>query len=78
VRILLVGQAAFAEQVLQGLEAAGHDLVAVVCPPDRGDKTDPAKAAAIARGIATHQFPSLKTSRRSSRSASGRCSTACS
>jgi methionyl-tRNA formyltransferase len=61
VRILLVGQAAFAEQVLQGLEAAGHQVVGVFCPPDRGDKVDPVKAAAIVRAIATHQFPSLKT-----------------
>ena len=60
-RILLVGQAAFAEQVLQGLEAAGHEVAGVVCPPDRGDKLDPVKSAAIGRGIPTHQFPSLKT-----------------
>jgi methionyl-tRNA formyltransferase len=60
VRILLVGQAAFAEQVLQGLEAAGHQVVGVVCPPDRGDKPDPVKAAALARGIPVHQFSSLK------------------
>src|SRR5262249_61469733 len=33
----------------------------VVCPPDRGDKVDPVKAAAVARAIPTHQFPSLKT-----------------
>jgi methionyl-tRNA formyltransferase len=61
VRILLVGQAAFAEQVLQGLEAAGHVLAGVVCPPDRGDKPDPVKAAAIDRGIPVHQFAALKT-----------------
>src|SRR5215831_14527185 len=47
-RILLVGQAAFAEQVLAGLETAGHRVVGVVCPPDRGDKPDPVKAAALA------------------------------
>ena len=46
-RILLVGQAAFAEQVLEGLEAAGHEIAGVVCPPDRGDKPDPVKAAAV-------------------------------
>ena len=28
--------------------------------PDKGDKPDPVKAAALARGIAVHQFPSLK------------------
>src|SRR5437763_8082918 len=59
-RILLVGQAAFAEEVLRGLEAAGDTIVAVVCPPDAGPKPDPVKAAALARGIPVHQFRSLK------------------
>jgi len=61
VRILLVGQAAFAEQVLVGLEAAGDTIAAVVCPPDRGDTPDPVKAAALARDVAVAQFKSLKT-----------------
>ncbi len=60
-RILLVGQAAFAEQVLEGLEAAGHQLAGVVCPPDRGGKVDPVKAAAVGRSIPVHQFASLKS-----------------
>src|SRR5438132_27269 len=59
-RILLVGQAAFAEEVLRGLEAAGDLIAAVVCPPDAGPKPDPVKAAALARGIPVHQFRSLK------------------
>jgi methionyl-tRNA formyltransferase len=61
VRILLVGQAAFAEQVLVGLEPAGDVVAAVVCPPDRGDTLDPVKAAALARNIPVAQFRSLKT-----------------
>lgn len=60
-RILLVGQAAFAEEILRGLEAAGDTIAAVVCPPDAGPKPDPVKAAAEARGIPVHQFRSLKT-----------------
>jgi len=60
-RILLVGQAAFAEEVLRGLEAAGHAIAAVVCPPDAGPKPDPVKAAALGRRIPVHQFRSLKT-----------------
>jgi methionyl-tRNA formyltransferase len=60
-RILLVGQAAFAEEVLCGLEAAGDTIAAVVCPPDAGAKPDPVKAAAGARGIPVHQLRSLKT-----------------
>jgi len=60
VRILLVGQAAFAEEVLRGLAAAGDEIAAVFCPPDAGPKPDPVKAAALARGIPVHQFRSLK------------------
>src|SRR5438128_2933477 len=59
-RIFLVGQAAFAEEVLRGLEAAGDTIAAVVCPPDAGPKPDPVKGAALARGIPVHQFRSLK------------------
>src|SRR5204862_1754018 len=59
-RILLVGQAAFAEEVLHGLEAAGDTIAAVVCPPDAGPKPAPVKAAALARGVPLHQFRSLK------------------
>ena len=60
-RILLVGQAAFAEEVLRGLVAAGDEVAAVVCPPDAGPKPDPLKVAALERGIPVHQFRSLKT-----------------
>ena len=59
-RILLIGQAAFAEEVLRGLEAAGDVIAAVVCPPDAAPKPDPVKAAAVTRGIPVHQFRSLK------------------
>src|SRR5581483_4570983 len=59
-RVLLVGQAAFAEAVLRGLEDAGDTVAAVVCPPDAGAKPDPTKAAALERGIPAHQFRSLK------------------
>ena len=60
-RVLLVGQAVFAEEVLKGLEAAGDTIAAVVCPPDAGPKPDPVKTAALGRGIPVHQFRSLKT-----------------
>ena len=60
-RILLIGQAAFAAEVLQGLEAAGDTIAAVVCPPDAGPKPDPVKAAALERSLPVHQFKSLKT-----------------
>jgi methionyl-tRNA formyltransferase len=61
VRVLLVGQAAFAEEVLRGLVAAGDVVTAVVCPPDAGPKPDPLKTSALERGIPVHQFRSLKT-----------------
>jgi methionyl-tRNA formyltransferase len=60
VRVLLVGQAAFAEKVLEGLVRDGYEVPAVVCPPDRGGKLDPVKAAANGYGIPVHQFTSLK------------------
>lgn len=60
-RILLVGQAAFAEEVLKGLERAGDTVAAVVCPPDAGPRHDPVKAAALTRGLPVHQFRSLKS-----------------
>jgi methionyl-tRNA formyltransferase len=59
-RLLLVGQAAFAEKVLEGLLRDGDEVVGVVCPPDKGDKLDPVKAAAFGYGIPVHQFASLK------------------
>src|SRR5215203_4535723 len=64
-RIVLIGQAAFAEKVLHGLIARGDDVAAVYCPPDAGAKPDPAKldplkAAALAAGIPCHQPPSYK------------------
>ena len=59
-RILLVGQAVFAEKVLEGLVRDGYEVVALVCPPDRGDRLDPAKAAAFGYGIPVHQFANLK------------------
>src|SRR6266849_4796700 len=61
-RILLVGQAAFAAEVLQRLEAAGDSIAGVICPPDPpGGKPDALKQAAETRRIPVHQFRSLKT-----------------
>lgn len=61
-RIILVGQAAFAAEVLDRLLQEGHHVVAVYCPPDTApDKPDPVKARAIARGIPVQQHASLKS-----------------
>ncbi len=60
-RIVLVGQAAFAERVLDRLRERGDEVVAVYCPPDAaGAKPDPVKVRATAHGIPVRQHPSLK------------------
>ena len=60
-RIILIGQAAFAEQVLDGVRARGHEVVATYCPPDTpGGKPDPVKAHAQALAIPVRQHRSLK------------------
>jgi methionyl-tRNA formyltransferase len=59
-RIVLFGQAAFAEKVLDGLIDRGHDVVATYCPPDAGAKPDPFKARALALGLSVHQHKTLK------------------
>jgi len=50
-RIVLIGQATFGADVLQGLLAKGHNVVGVFCPPDQGAKPDPLKEAALAAGL---------------------------
>ncbi len=60
-RIILIGQAAFAEKVLDGLRGNGHDVVAVYCPPDTGGgKPDPVKTRAAALGVPVRQHASMK------------------
>lgn len=59
-RIALIGQAAFAEKVLEGLWERGHDVLAVYCPPDAGERPDPVKLRAQQLGIPVRQHRSLK------------------
>lgn len=60
-RIVLIGQAAFAEKVLDGLRVNGHEVLAVYCPPDApGGKPDPVKVRATALEIPVRQHKSLK------------------
>jgi methionyl-tRNA formyltransferase len=59
-RIALIGQAAFGADVLKGVLKQGHDVVGVFCPPDRGDKVDPIKQAAIDAGIPVFQPKRMK------------------
>jgi len=60
-RIILVGQAAFAEQVLDRLAGRGDVVAAVYCPPDQtGAKPDPVKVRAQTLGVPVRQHRSLK------------------
>ncbi|MGH7785807.1 MAG: methionyl-tRNA formyltransferase [Candidatus Binatia bacterium] len=60
-RIALIGQAAFAQRVLDGVRARGHEVAAVYCPPDTGGgKPDPVKVRALDLGIPVHQHRALK------------------
>jgi methionyl-tRNA formyltransferase len=60
-RIILVGQAAFAEKTLEKLVNKGEEVLALYCPPDPpSGKFDPVKQKAIALGIPVRQHKSLK------------------
>lgn len=60
-RIILLGQAAFAEKSLEKLVSNGHDIAAVYCPVDPpSGKFDPVKSKALALGIPVFQHKTLK------------------
>jgi len=60
-RIILIGQAAFAEKTLEKLVGKGEKVVAVYCPPDPPNgKFDPVKQKAIDLHIAVRQHKSFK------------------
>jgi methionyl-tRNA formyltransferase len=60
-RIILIGQAAFAEKTLEKLVNKDNEVVAVYCPPDPpSGRFDPVKQKAIALGISVRQHKSLK------------------
>lgn len=50
-RIVLIGQAAFGEKVLEAILNKGEEVVGVFCPPDRTDKPDPLRQLAERQGI---------------------------
>lgn len=61
-KIALVGQAAFAQRVLDGLRADEHEVVALYCPPDPPNgRLDPAKQRALDLGVPVRQHKSLKS-----------------
>ena len=60
-KIILIGQAAFAQQVLDGLVARKHEIAAVYCPIDSaGARIDPVKARALELGMPVRQHKSLR------------------
>ena len=60
-RIILIGQAVFAEKTLEKLVNKGEEVVAVFCPPDApGGKFDPIKQRALQLNIPVHQQKSMK------------------
>jgi len=60
-RIILIGQAAFAEKTLDKLIGKGEEVVAVYCPLDPpSGKFDPVKQKALQLGIPIRQHKSLK------------------
>src|SRR5262249_16605164 len=60
-RIILIGQAAFAKESLDKLVQRGDQVVAVYCPPDApGARVDPVKQRASELGIPVRQHTSLK------------------
>ena len=60
-RIILIGQAAFAEKTLDKLTSKGEEVLAVFCPPDApGGKFDPVKQRALQLNIPVHQHKTLK------------------
>jgi methionyl-tRNA formyltransferase len=59
-RIALIGQAAFGADVLTGLLKQGQDVIGVFCPPDRGERLDPIKQAAVDAGIPVFQPKRMK------------------
>lgn len=54
-RIALIGQAAFAEKVLEALLDKGEDVAAVFCPPDAPARPEPVRLLAQSRGVPVYQ-----------------------
>jgi methionyl-tRNA formyltransferase len=59
-RIALIGQAAFAEKVLQKLHTREEEIVHVYAPPDAGGRPDPLKTKALELGLPLSQPASFK------------------
>ena len=54
-RIIIIGQAAFGEKVLQALSKKGDEVVGIYTPPDIPGRTNPLKELAVQLGIPIFQ-----------------------
>jgi methionyl-tRNA formyltransferase len=54
-RIVLIGQAAFGEKVLEALLNRGENVVAVFCPPDGAGRPEGMRLLAESRGVPVYQ-----------------------
>jgi methionyl-tRNA formyltransferase len=61
-RIVMLGQAAFAEKVLQSLSDKGENVVGVYTPPDKSGRTNPMKELAKRLDIPIFQPLKMRTS----------------
>jgi methionyl-tRNA formyltransferase len=59
-RIVLIGQAAFGEKVLQALVDNGEEVVAVYTPPNTKEKEDPLRQLAVRLGITSFQSEKMR------------------
>ena len=59
-RIIVNGQQAFGKAVLDALVERGEDVVGVYCEPDKGERVDPIKEAALAHELPVFQPKSFK------------------
>ncbi|MDA1189364.1 MAG: methionyl-tRNA formyltransferase [Chloroflexi bacterium] len=59
--IVIIGQAAFGQQVLESLLKNGEKVVGVFCPPDRESRpADPIKTAATGKDVPVFQFKRMR------------------
>jgi len=59
-RVVIIGQQAFGQAVLEAFHTNGHDVAGVFCAPEKpGAKPDPLKQAAEKLGVKLFQLPNL-------------------
>jgi methionyl-tRNA formyltransferase len=59
-KIIVNGQQAFGKTVFDALVERGEDVIGVYCEPDKGERVDPIKEAALAHGLPLFQPKSFR------------------